>query len=106
MQKVLEIGLMNAALASVLALAAFLIGRACRRPVITHTLWLLVLLKLLTPPLVSVPLPWPSSLGALVASTEGPPTKDPPLAREKLLTEEVDILLADDFSDDQESVLA
>ena len=29
-----------------------------RRPAVTHALWLLVLVKLLTPPIIELPLPW------------------------------------------------
>src|SRR5260370_40459879 len=70
MQRFLESGLTNAVLASFLALLAFLIGRAARRLGITHTLWLLALLKLLTPPLVAVPLPLPGAIEATFAKSE------------------------------------
>jgi beta-lactamase regulating signal transducer with metallopeptidase domain len=53
----LGIGLANALFACVLALAAVLAGRFSRRPALVHSLWLLVLLKLVTPP-VWVPVPW------------------------------------------------
>src|SRR2546423_9055819 len=42
-----------------LAVVAAGIGRLCRRPALTHALWLLVLIKLITPPLVTLPMPWP-----------------------------------------------
>jgi beta-lactamase regulating signal transducer with metallopeptidase domain len=45
-------------MATVLAVLAAALCRICRRPALAHGLWLLVLLKLLTPPLVNVPLPW------------------------------------------------
>jgi bla regulator protein blaR1 len=54
----LEIGLWNAVAAALLALAAAGLGRLCRQPALTHVLWVLVLLKLITPPLVPVALPW------------------------------------------------
>lgn len=47
----------NAAVAAVLALLAFGVGRAVKSPSVRHAAWLLVLLKLVTPPLVTVPLP-------------------------------------------------
>ena len=47
----------NAAVAAVLALLALAIGLACRSASIRHAAWVLVLLKLVTPPLFSVPLP-------------------------------------------------
>src|SRR5437868_1875420 len=53
-----NIGWGNALGATVLAVAAALTGRLCRRPALTHVLWLLVLLKLVTPPLLSVAIPW------------------------------------------------
>ena len=57
MDTLLHVGLMNAAVACVLALAAVAVGRVYRRPAVLHALWLLVLLKLLTPPLWDVPVP-------------------------------------------------
>jgi bla regulator protein BlaR1 len=51
-------GLSNAVCAAVLALAAFLVGRRCRHPAVLHALWLLVLVKLVTPPLWPVPIGW------------------------------------------------
>ena len=49
--------LSNAVVATILAVAAVLLGRTCRRPALTHSLWLVVMLKLITPPLVLVPVP-------------------------------------------------
>ena len=45
------IGLTNALAATVLAVLAAGATRALRRPALAHGLWLLVLLKLLAPPL-------------------------------------------------------
>lgn len=53
----LHIGLSNAVLAGGLAIVATLVGAVWRRPAVVHGLWLLVLLKLVTPPFLSVPLP-------------------------------------------------
>ena len=55
MDSLLTVLLSNAVAAVVLALVALAAGRVLRRPALTHGLWLLVLLKLLTPPLVRVP---------------------------------------------------
>jgi beta-lactamase regulating signal transducer with metallopeptidase domain len=58
----LHIGLSNALVAAILAVVALMVGRLCRqRPALAHGLWLLVLLKLVTPPLLDVQLPWPAS---------------------------------------------
>ena len=59
METLLHLGLVNAALATALAVVAATAGRVCRRPAVRHSLWLLVLLKLVTPPLVPVQIPWP-----------------------------------------------
>src|SRR6516162_10559053 len=37
---------------------AVVVGLLCRRPALVHCLWLLVLLKLVTPPLFRVPISW------------------------------------------------
>ena len=61
MASLLHVGLGNAAAATALALAAALLCRLLlrgRRPAVAHALWLLVLLKLLTPPLWTLPVPW------------------------------------------------
>ncbi len=46
----------NVLLALLLALAAWFVQWRIRRPAIAHVLWVLVLVKLVTPPLVNVPL--------------------------------------------------
>src|SRR5262245_60623756 len=61
MQPLFEVGLSNALAATLLAAAALVVSGLCRRPAVVHGLWLLVLLKLITPPLVSIPLPWPAA---------------------------------------------
>src|SRR5687767_12728453 len=60
MASLLEHALANLAVAAVLAVVAGMVGLWGRRPAITHALWLLVLLKLITPPLFSLELPWPA----------------------------------------------
>jgi beta-lactamase regulating signal transducer with metallopeptidase domain len=61
MELLLQVGLSNALVAGGLALVAVAVSSVCRRPAVIHALWLLVLLKLVTPPLVRVPVPWPVS---------------------------------------------
>jgi beta-lactamase regulating signal transducer with metallopeptidase domain len=58
MSWLLIIGLKNAVLIVPLALAALAAGRCFRRPALAHVLWVLVLVKLVTPPLVDVPVGW------------------------------------------------
>ncbi|MFV0444212.1 MAG: M56 family metallopeptidase [Planctomycetaceae bacterium] len=50
--------LSNAILVALLAVPVHVVCRWKQSPALTHALWLLLVLKLLTPPLVSVPLPW------------------------------------------------
>jgi beta-lactamase regulating signal transducer with metallopeptidase domain len=71
MDTLIEIGLWNAAASAVLALLAAAVARVCRRPALAHALWLLVLLKLLTPPLV------PFSLSLPAAEPPPPPAVEP-----------------------------
>src|SRR4051812_869117 len=62
MAHLLEIALSNLLVAALLALLAALAGWWGKRPALTHALWLLVLLKLITPPLFPVPIDWPAPL--------------------------------------------
>jgi beta-lactamase regulating signal transducer with metallopeptidase domain len=82
MQTFLEIGLANAIMAAALALLAAGVALFCRRPAVRHTLWLLVLLKLITPPVFSVSVRCPAALLTLlpkadaVSSPRGPSEPD------------------------------
>ena len=55
MYSLVEIGILNAITAGAMALVVLLIGRLLRRPAVIHALWVLVLLKLVTPPIVEIP---------------------------------------------------
>jgi bla regulator protein BlaR1 len=58
-------GLSNAVSATVLALVVTCLGRVLgRRPAVLHCLWMLVLLKLVTPSIYEVSVPWPESSSA------------------------------------------
>jgi beta-lactamase regulating signal transducer with metallopeptidase domain len=61
----LHVVVSNAVVAAGLAVVALAVGLIWRRPALTHALWLLVLLKLLTPPLFPVQLAWLPSLAAV-----------------------------------------
>lgn len=56
MLSILEIAIFNAVLVIPLALVAVTSARLFRRPPLTHLLWVLVLVKLLTPPIWQIPL--------------------------------------------------
>src|SRR5262245_57422823 len=66
----------NAAVAVVLALLALGLGYAVRSPTARHVAWVLVLVKLVTPPLFTLPLPvLPASWGSWIP--ESKPTAAP-----------------------------
>lgn len=52
----LQIGVSNVCVSLVLALAAWVVQESGKRPLLAHLLWLLVLAKLVTPPLFTLPL--------------------------------------------------
>jgi len=66
----------NAVAATALALLASAVGLVCRRPALVHSLWLLVLIKLITPPIWQVELfqvPTPSAREIAEAPALPPP---------------------------------
>ena len=69
-----EIVVSNALVVTVLALGVALLGRMWKNPAALHLLWLLVLVKFVTPPLFTVPLPLPAStpLATLHDSEQAP----------------------------------
>lgn len=58
MTTILELLAVNALSALVLAVGVFFLARTIRQPLIRYCLWLLVLVKLVTPPIVPVELVW------------------------------------------------
>ena len=73
MGSLVQMGLTNALLAGLLAALALAAGRFSRRPARVHSLWVLVLLKLVTPPLVLLPVPgWRTSEPAAVEAPAAP----------------------------------
>jgi hypothetical protein len=74
METLLRIGLSNAVVALLMALVVVTVACVWRRPAVLHALWLLVLVKLVTPPLIWVRIPWPiipdSPPVAVVPTTE------------------------------------
>ncbi len=65
MSTLVEFALSNLLMAAALAVPAALAGWWGRRPALTHGLWLLVLLKLVTPPLCRVPIALPDAPSSL-----------------------------------------
>ena len=65
METLYRAGLSNAVSATALALVVACLGRVLgRRPAVLHCLWMLVLLKLVTPSIYEVSVPWPESSSA------------------------------------------
>jgi len=58
MDSILHFLLSNALVAAILAFVLVLVGSVWRHPRLLHMLWLLVLVKLVTPPVVTVPIRW------------------------------------------------
>lgn len=64
-----EIVASNSLMVAALALGVALLGRVWKNPAAMHLLWLLVLLKLVTPPILTVPIGW-LARPTVVASVE------------------------------------
>ena len=65
-----QMGLSNACLSLVLAIAAMVVGARIRRPDLAHLLWLLVFVKLVTPPIVTVPIVTIPAQGETAVATD------------------------------------
>ena len=73
-----QIVVSNAMVATLLALGVALIGRVWKNPQGRHLLWLLVLVKLLTPPVFTIPVVWPvADPPAIETTAEKVATGDP-----------------------------
>jgi beta-lactamase regulating signal transducer with metallopeptidase domain len=90
MSTLVELGLVNALSATLLAVAVWLVTRVWRRAEVAWFLWLLVLAKLLTPPLVLIP--WPEAWLAGAWPQESAPTTEPSAVVELAMVERSDAL--------------
>lgn len=81
MDDLLCIAVSNAVAATVLALMAIGVTAVYRRPALAHGLWLLVLLKLVTPPLLFLPITWPASAESPVQEVSSIPEEHTDLSR-------------------------
>ena len=94
MDTLLDTTLGHAVGATVLAIVAAVVGRLCRRPALTHGLWLLVLLKLVTPPLFRVPVSWPGASPAPAPlAAPFPPTAAVPVEEHLAAADTVDVVV-------------
>lgn len=97
MNALMTLALSNIAMATLLAILAWAAGRWLRRPAITHGLWLLVFVKLLTPPLVSVPVIRIAAPPAPVVAANVPaPQEAMPVQRPAVELVAVEIAAVDD----------
>ncbi|MEO6435982.1 MAG: M56 family metallopeptidase, partial [Tepidisphaeraceae bacterium] len=76
MQNLFWVVVYNTPVAAALALLAWIASRL-RRPALAHVLWLLVIVKLLTPPIWRVPVHIQGSAGALVSAFVAPARETP-----------------------------
>jgi beta-lactamase regulating signal transducer with metallopeptidase domain len=65
MNALLQIGLSNAVSCGIMAVLLLPLARLLRRPALTHALSVLILLKLVTPPVFSVPVIWNSTAASM-----------------------------------------
>ncbi len=114
METLLRIGLSNAVAALLLALLVVAVACVWRRPAVLHALWLLVLVKLITPPLVWLPEPWteapeptaaPKAVEAPPAEAVAPPA-DAPVAAAAMFALPADAESAESQTRDATYVLA
>ena len=82
METFVDIGLRNAVLAVPLALIALVLGLAIRRPALLHLLWILVLLRLVAPPIWNVTVPWRPLAAKTPVVVPDQVSEIPPLAPE------------------------
>jgi bla regulator protein BlaR1 len=77
---VLRIAMSNAIVAAIAAPVVWGFGRLARRPALTHALWLVVLLKLVTPPVWTIPVRALPARPASMRTVIVPPAREIPLA--------------------------
>jgi beta-lactamase regulating signal transducer with metallopeptidase domain len=98
MESLLAIALSNAAVATLMTLVVAVSGRVCRRPAVRHALWLLVLLKLVTPSLVPLQITWPQT------EEKGPPRSEPSFSAIALSSDSEKVEPVDPISEPSEAV--
>jgi len=75
MMRLVEWGIANSLTVAILTPFVFLLGRLSRQPAVRHALWILLLIKLVTPPLipVDVRMEWPALAPAAAANPNSAP---------------------------------
>ena len=69
-QSMFEAGISNVAVASLMAVIVLAVTRVWKNPHVAHVLWLLVLVKLVSPPLWHISIPVPHAFGSFSESHE------------------------------------
>ena len=113
MESLLAFAISNAVLATVLALAACALARWTRNPPLAHFAWLVVLIKLLAPPVLTVPLAGtiaglPARLGRPAAPPPSPSAGESPEISASRSAGDEDLALAglsDDRSGDAATII-
>ena len=75
-----HVGLSNACLACLLAILATIVSARFKQPQVAHILWLLVMVKLITPPLIAVPISFPGMQAQVSYTPSAEPTATMPAA--------------------------
>jgi beta-lactamase regulating signal transducer with metallopeptidase domain len=76
MESLIQIGLANAAVAALLAICVALVTRVWKNPYLAHALWLIVLLRLVAPPIFHLPVSSPSWFASPAAAVAAPDAAD------------------------------
>ncbi len=90
MTTLLEIVLINSLTVVPLAVLAFALGRWAKRPALTHVAWVLVLMKLVTPPFFQLPVA--IELPQLPVASQVAPVFEQPLLSVETITEPSDLV--------------
>ena len=81
MIRIVEWAIANSLTVAVLAPIVFLVGHVCRQPAVRHGLWVLLLIKLVTPPLFPVEISLPDLLPSRAAATSASAVPSPQVVR-------------------------
>ena len=78
-----QMGLSNACLSLALGIVAMVVGAKARRPHLAHMLWLLVFIKIVTPPMLRIPIVTIPAQGETAFATNDNPRPEPLLSNSR-----------------------
>jgi bla regulator protein BlaR1 len=96
MNNLMQVGLANAAAVCILAIPAYAMSRWGKRPAVAHFLWVIVLIKLLTPPLWHIPVNWAEHGAPTAAAAENNQSSPPADPVQSPIPEPTNQILAND----------